>query len=87
MKETTQVYMQRIQGKLAGQDPLKVQAATAKKLSRLIKDISPAKLRKRLAPEKWSATEIVAHLADVEMLVKDNRKDFPMPEVHLYPLP
>lgn len=69
MKETVQEYVQRIQGKLAGQDPLKVQSATAKKLARLIEGASPAKLRKRPAPEKWSPAEIIAHLADVEIVV------------------
>ena len=69
MKETVQEYVQRIQGKLAGQDPLKVQSTTAKKLARLIKGASPAKLRKRPAPEKWSPAEIIAHLADVEIAV------------------
>jgi DinB superfamily len=69
MKETVQEYVQRIQGKLAGQDPLKVQVSTAKKLARLIKSATPAKLRKRPDPEKWSPAEILAHLADAEIVV------------------
>jgi|SRR5208283_2407514 len=69
MKETVQEYVQRIQGKLAGQVPLKVQATTAKKLARLIKGATPAKLRKRPAPDKWSVAEILAHFADVEIAV------------------
>jgi hypothetical protein len=69
MKETVQEYVQRIQSKIAGQEPLKVQAATAKKLERLVKGATPAKLRKRPAPEKWSAAEILAHLADAEIVV------------------
>jgi hypothetical protein len=69
MKETVQEYVQRIQGKAAGQDPLKVQATTTKKLTRLIKGATPAKLRKRPAPEKWSTAEIIAHLADAEIVV------------------
>ena len=69
MKETVQEYVQRIQGKLAGQDPLKVQSTTAKKLARFIKGATSAKLRKRPAPEKWSAAEIIAHLADAEIVV------------------
>jgi hypothetical protein len=69
MKETVQEYVQRIQSKIAAQDPLKVQAATAKKLERLIKGATSAKLQKRPAPEKWSATEILAHLADAEIVV------------------
>ncbi|MGB7845627.1 MAG: DinB family protein [Candidatus Acidiferrum sp.] len=69
MKETIQEYIQRIQGKLGGQNPLKVQSATAKKLQQLIKRATPAKLRKRPAPEKWSPAEIIAHLADAEIVV------------------
>jgi hypothetical protein len=69
MKETVQEYVQRIQGKLAGQDPLKVQSTTAKKLARLIRGATSAKLRKRPAPEKWSPAEIIAHLADAEIVV------------------
>ena len=68
MKETVQEYVQRIQGKLAGRDPLKVQSTTAKKLARLIKGVTTAKLRKRPAPEKWSVAEILAHLADAEIV-------------------
>ena len=68
MKETVQQYVQRIQSKIAGQDPVKVQGATAKKLERLIKGATPAKLRKRPTPEKWSAAEILAHLADAEIV-------------------
>ena len=68
MKETVQQYVQRIQSKITGQDPVKVQGATAKKLERLIKGATPAKLRKRPAPEKWSAAEILAHLADAEIV-------------------
>jgi DinB superfamily len=68
MKETVQEYVERIKGKLAGQDPLKVQATTAKKLANLLRGKSPLRLRKRPAPDKWSAAEIIAHLADVEIV-------------------
>ncbi len=68
MKETIQQYVQRIQSKVAGQDSVMVQAATAKKLERLIEGATPAKLRKRPAPEKWSVAEILAHLADAEIV-------------------
>jgi hypothetical protein len=68
MSETPQQYTQRILGYVEGKQPLAVQAATAKKLDRLIKGVSTAKLRKRPAPEKWSVSEIVAHLADGEIV-------------------
>jgi DinB superfamily len=67
--ETPQQYTQRILGHVAGQEPLKVQAATPRKIERLIAKASAAKLRKRPAPDKWSAAEILAHLADVEIVV------------------
>ena len=69
MPETPQQYTQRMLGNVAGQDALKVQAATAKKLERWIKNASAAKLRKRPAPGKWSAGEILAHLSDCEFAV------------------
>ena len=51
-----------------GLDPLKVVAGTPKKLERLIKGVPASKLRKRPAPGKWSAGEILAHLADSEIV-------------------
>ncbi|HZW79901.1 MAG TPA: DinB family protein [Candidatus Deferrimicrobiaceae bacterium] len=68
MKETVEQYIQRISGYAEGKQPLAVQAITAKKLERLIKGKSTATLRKRPAPEKWSVGEILAHLADTEIV-------------------
>jgi hypothetical protein len=68
MKETVQQYIQRVTGYVEGKQSLTVQAATAKKLERLIKGVSPAKLRKRPASDKWSVGEILAHLADAEIV-------------------
>ena len=68
MQETPQEYIKRIQGELGGQDPLKVQIATPKKIARLIKGVPASKLRKPPAPGKWSAAEILAHLADCEIV-------------------
>ncbi|HET9409299.1 MAG TPA: DinB family protein [Candidatus Sulfotelmatobacter sp.] len=68
MNETPQQYTQRVLSYLDGKQPLTVQAATPKKLERLIKGVSASKLRKRPAPDKWSVTEIVAHLADAEIV-------------------
>jgi hypothetical protein len=69
MKETPQEYIQRILGNVGSQNPLKVQAGTAKKLERLIRGVPASKLWKRPAPGKWSAGEILAHLADTEIVV------------------
>ncbi len=68
MNETAQQYTQRILGYVEGKQPMTVQAATAKRLERLIKGVPAPKLRKRPAPDKWSVGEIVAHLADAEIV-------------------
>src|ERR1039458_1443807 len=68
MKETPQQYTQRVVGYMEGKQPLAAQASTAKKLERLIKGVSTAKLRKRPAAETWSVSEILAHLADTEIV-------------------
>jgi hypothetical protein len=67
MNETPQQYTQRIVGHTEGQEPLKIQAATPKKLRRLLGRATASKLRKRPAPDKWSIAEIVVHLADAEI--------------------
>ena len=69
MPETPQEYIRRILATLGGQPPLKIQAATPRKLARMIARASAAKLRKRPAPGKWSAGEILAHLADSEIVI------------------
>jgi len=69
MNETAQQYIQRMTTYVEGKRPLVVQAATAKKLARLITGQPTAKLRKRPAPDKWSINEILAHLADSEIVL------------------
>lgn len=69
MSETAQQYTQRIMAHAQGHDPVKIQSATNKKLSRLIQGVPAAKLRKCPAPKQWSAAEILAHLADVEIVI------------------
>ena len=69
MNETAQQYIQRITAHVEGKQPLAVQAATAKTLERLITGVPASTLRKRPAPDKWSAGEIVAHLGDAEFVI------------------
>jgi hypothetical protein len=68
VKETPQEYVQRIVGYVGAQDSLRIQRRTPKALERLIKGASASRLRKRPAPGKWSVTEILAHLADTEIV-------------------
>ena len=68
MQETPQQYTQRILGFSNGKDPIAVQKETAKKLEKLIKPLNKKQLTKRPAPDKWSIAEILAHLADTELV-------------------
>jgi hypothetical protein len=69
MSETPQQYSERIMKMIEGKDALKTQSATPKRLESLAKRAAAAKLRKRPAPDKWSVAEILAHLADTEIVV------------------
>lgn len=68
MQETPEQYTRRILGYLEGRDPLEVLAATPGRLARLIRGRSRQRLARRLAPDTWSVTEILAHLADAELV-------------------
>jgi DinB superfamily len=68
MSETAEQYTQRVLGYVEGKRPLAVQATTAGRLARLIKGVSAARLRKWPAPGRWSVAEIIAHLADGEIV-------------------
>jgi hypothetical protein len=68
MPETAQQYIQRILSHVEGQDAIKMQRATAPKLKKQIHGLTPKDLKWKPAPGKWSIAEIVAHLADVEIV-------------------
>ncbi len=69
MNETPQQYVARILGLIAGHEPMKVQRSTADKLQKLTRGVPRKKLDRRPAPGKWSATEILAHLAETEWVI------------------
>jgi len=68
MNETPQQYTQRILGHMNGKEPLRVQQETPKKLHKLVKPLTRAQLTRRPEPNKWSIAEILAHLADAELV-------------------
>lgn len=68
MQETAQQYIQRILGHVDGQDAIKVQRATAAKLKKSTQGLTPKELKWKPEPGKWSIAEIIAHLADVEIV-------------------
>jgi len=67
--ETPSQYVQRILSNIEGKDPLEVLGATAGRLRAFVRDSPPHVLRRRPAPDKWSPVEIIAHLADVEIVM------------------
>ncbi len=68
MQETPQQYTKRILGYVKGQEPLRVQQATPKRIKRLIQPLTRRQMRKRPAPGKWCIAEILAHLAETELV-------------------
>ena len=68
MPETTEQYRSRMYAHVGNEDPLKLLMAAPKKLDRLLKGVSSAKLRNRPQPDTWSISEIVCHMADTELV-------------------
>jgi len=62
-------YTARILGLLGDRDPLEVLSATPDRLARLREGLGKAGLTRSYAPGKWTAREILAHFADVEIAV------------------
>lgn len=69
MPETAQEYTKRMLSHSEGKDPLRLQQAAAKKLVALLKGKTKKQLSRRPAPDKWSVAEIVAHMADAELVI------------------
>lgn len=53
---------------LGDQEPLKVLATTARKIEAILEDLGSVRVDQSPAPGKWSAREIVCHLADCELV-------------------
>ena len=69
MKETPHQYAERVLGYVEGKEPLKILASTPAKLAGLLKGKSRKQLSTRPEPDKWSVTEVAAHLADAEVAI------------------
>ncbi|MGC1108167.1 MAG: DinB family protein [Candidatus Acidiferrales bacterium] len=68
MQESPEDYLKRLRGYLGDSDPIAVQTATPKKIAKLIRGAPKKKLTRRPSPGKWSVAEIIAHLADDELV-------------------
>jgi DinB superfamily len=68
MATTPAEYQARILSLVKGKDPVAVQRETPQQLVRLIAGAPAEKLRERPAPGKWSVAELLAHLAEAEIV-------------------
>jgi DinB superfamily len=62
-------YIQRILGYLGDQDPIAVLQQTPGKLEHLLETLSSEDFETSYETGKWTAREILAHMADVELLM------------------
>ena len=69
MPETPQQYTERMLNHSRGKDPLRLQQAAPRKFAALAKRLNKKQLARRPAPEKWSIGEILAHMADAELVI------------------
>lgn len=68
MTETVQQYIARITGYVGDRDPWVVLAETPDRLRSLVEGASSEALTWTPSPDRWSVTEIAAHLADAEIV-------------------
>jgi DinB family protein len=67
MPETHDAYQARLRAYTEGKDPIAMQRAAPGTIAKLIAGLPDEALRRAPAPGKWSAVEIVAHLAEDEL--------------------
>src|SRR5208283_1517202 len=64
----TKPYPDPIHAYAAGKDPLATQRQTPEVITVLIEGVPDDQLKRRPQPQKWSIVEIVAHLAEDELV-------------------
>ncbi len=67
--ETPHQYARRILSNLEGKNPISVLKSTPQTIKKLIKGKSRQRLYTRAAKKQWSVAEIVAHLAETEIVL------------------
>jgi uncharacterized damage-inducible protein DinB len=61
-------YQAKLNAYVEGKDPLAMQSTTADVIAKLVANVSDQDLQTRPVPGKWSVAEIVAHLAEDELV-------------------
>lgn len=63
-----QAYRKKMDGLLAGRDPLEVMAETADVLAGIVREHAAEQLRSRPFEGKWTPNEVIGHLTDTELV-------------------
>src|SRR5215468_8339563 len=63
----TDIYQTKLNSYVTGKNPLQLQAETPRLVATLVNGIPEPELSQRPLPEKWSVSEIIAHLAEDEL--------------------
>jgi hypothetical protein len=67
MSETAEQYKARFAAYVEGKDPITMQRETPRTLAHLVYGVPAPELAHKPAPDKWSVTEILAHMAEDEL--------------------
>ncbi len=65
---TTADYISKLESYTTGKNPMVMQSQTPRVLAQLVAGVSEQKLRQRPQADKWSVNEILAHLAEDEVV-------------------
>ncbi|HEU5337446.1 MAG TPA: DinB family protein [Terriglobales bacterium] len=68
MTENAEQYRSRLAGYVEGKDAVAVQRESPRAIAQLIEHVPPEALKRPPAPGKWSATQIIMHLAEDELV-------------------
>lgn len=68
MEETAQQYTQRLIGNVAGRNPVEILESTTRRLEELSRTLKEKGMHTKPAPDRWSAAQIMAHLAEGEIV-------------------
>jgi hypothetical protein len=61
-------YLEHIRALSQNKDPIVAQAGTIDAIAALLRDTPESKVSRRMQPDKWSIVEIIAHLAEDELV-------------------
>ena len=67
MAEAAEQYKARLAAYAEDKDPVAMQRQAPQTLAQLIEGVAETRLRLKPAPDKWSVTEILAHMAEDEL--------------------